>query len=346
MLYAIVAVLAVILDQWVKFYVADNLAVGETRQFIAGLVSLTNVHNDGAAFSFLSGANAGMIFVILAAVVIVAVIIGVATNFISGPLAKWCAVLVAAGGAGNAIDRLLYSYVQDMFQFEIGFLKNFPVFNVADIFITVCCFIFILCIIFGGRDDEDEYEDEYEEEEVAAAPVEDEDDVASSVRRRAMKNYVPHVAEDTFDEEEEEEEERTPLFRNRQDKTGHARTTQKERREKVNDEYEQYKAKRDARQRAADYETSSAGYTAPAYDSSNPFAEWEAAVARTSGKTQEEKPAVKAAGTSVKPAAAAAAPAAAAQPVKKVEAPVVEKAPEVKKSSDEFSLDDILAEFR
>ena len=119
MLYAIFGVLVIILDQWVKYWTAGNLVYGgEARALVPGLINLIN-------FSFLSGANAGKIFVILAAVFTVLVIIGLATNFISGKLARWCAVFVAAGGIGNAIDRALYGYVQDMFQFD--FAKSFPV---------------------------------------------------------------------------------------------------------------------------------------------------------------------------------------------------------------------------
>lgn len=167
MLYAIFAVLSIILDQWVKYWTDQTLDLGEVRTLIPGILDLRNVHNDGAAFSFLSGENAGSLFIILAIVFAILVVIGLITNFISGKLARWSAVFVAAGGIGNAIDRALYGSVQDMFQ--LSFLEDFPVFNVADIFITVFCLIFIICIIFGGKgkseseDDIDYYEEEFED---------------------------------------------------------------------------------------------------------------------------------------------------------------------------------------
>lgn len=59
MLYAIVAVLVIIVDQWVKYWVAGAIAMESTGEtFIPGLISLVNLHNDGAAFSFLSGGGA------------------------------------------------------------------------------------------------------------------------------------------------------------------------------------------------------------------------------------------------------------------------------------------------
>jgi signal peptidase II len=58
---------------------------------------------------------------------------------------KWSAVLLLAGAIGNCIDRVLYGYVVDMFELEFF---TFPVFNVADIFVTVFGVLFIIHLIF------------------------------------------------------------------------------------------------------------------------------------------------------------------------------------------------------
>ena len=165
MLYAIVAVLVIIADQWVKFGVQSNpvLANGGTKELIPGILSLVNVHNDGAAFSFLSGGGARIYFIILTGVFVLAVIIALATNFISGRLARWSIVLVAAGGLSNCIDRVMNGYVQDMFKTDF---INFPVFNLADVFITVFCLIFVLAILFEREsEDVEELDDLYDEDD-------------------------------------------------------------------------------------------------------------------------------------------------------------------------------------
>lgn len=158
--------LAVIVDQWVKYWVAGHIPF-ETGiiRLIPGVMSIVNIHNDGAAFSFLAGGGARIWFILICGVFTVLVILALATNMISGKVGRWSAVMVAAGGIGNAIDRMLYGYVQDMFKVEFF---NFAVFNVADIFITVFCIVFILYVIFGTRstDDDDDEEDE-------PAPVEE-----------------------------------------------------------------------------------------------------------------------------------------------------------------------------
>ena len=58
MLYSIVGLLVIILDQAVKYWVQNTLFGTDIVKFIPGVISLVNVHNDGAAFSFLSGSGA------------------------------------------------------------------------------------------------------------------------------------------------------------------------------------------------------------------------------------------------------------------------------------------------
>ena len=117
MLYAIVGLLVIIADQWVKFWVANHISMSSAgEEFIPGILSLVNVHNDGAAFGFLSGSGARIPFIILAGAFALVVILALATKLISGKLARWSIVLVTAGGLSNCLDRVIYGYVQDMFK--------------------------------------------------------------------------------------------------------------------------------------------------------------------------------------------------------------------------------------
>lgn len=182
MLYAIIAVVVIIIDQWVKYWVAGAIpmdSLGET--LIPGFISLVNVHNDGAAFGLFSGSGARIYFIIITGVFTVAVILALATKFVSGPVSRWSIVLVTAGGLSNCLDRVIYGYVQDMFKFELGVLDWFPVFNVADIVITVFCVVFILALFiervpqgedeFAGDDEEEDRPSRRKAEEEAEAPA-------------------------------------------------------------------------------------------------------------------------------------------------------------------------------
>ena len=210
MLYAIVALLVIILDQWTKYWVAGNIVLETgSKELIPGLASLVNVQNKGAAFGFLSGANAQLYLIAICGVFTLAVIILLATRVIRGELGRWSAIFVMAGGIGNCIDRLLYGYVQDMFRLD--FFPQFPIFNVADIFITVFALLFILYILFGGNkkraSDEVEFEDEDEEE--APLDYEDEEEEEERPRRKARREKKERRARRRieYDDEEDEEEE-------------------------------------------------------------------------------------------------------------------------------------------
>lgn len=158
MYYAIVAVLVLILDQAVKYWTSLKLDPGAVLPVIPGLLQLTNVHNDGAAFSFLSGANARWFFVALTVLAAIAVVILLQRNIVKDKLGRWSLVLVMAGGLGNGIDRAIYGYVVDMFHFPFKFpiIKDFPVFNVADIFITVCGIIFCVYMLIHREPETEE----------------------------------------------------------------------------------------------------------------------------------------------------------------------------------------------
>ena len=166
MLYAIIAAIILIGDQWLKYWVTVNitLSTGEAA-LIPGVVKLVNIHNSGAAFGLLGdAAYARWLFLGVAALFIIVIIVVLAKHMFKSRFANWCAVLALAGAVGNCIDRALYGYVVDMFKVEF---MNFAVFNVADIFLVVACLAFIIYLsvdIFkGGKADDDDDDDEEEE---------------------------------------------------------------------------------------------------------------------------------------------------------------------------------------
>lgn len=260
MLYSIVALLVVIFDQAVKFWVTNNLLGYDVVSLIPGVISLVNVPNYGAAFGILSGGNARIGFIIVTVVFCLAVIIALATNFINGRVARWSLVMVAAGGFANCIDRVIYGYVVDMFKVE---LFNFAIFNVADIFITVFAIIFAISILFEKDSTVDEYDDDEDEGEE--------------------------------DEEEEDKPRRSGLLSrfHRSDEGDEEERPRRGKKAKFEDEYEEYKAKqRPSRPagpagsrganpvRQADRAQNAQGRNQAPARGGDPFAEWEKANAR------------------------------------------------------------------
>ena len=167
MLYAIIAAIILIGDQWLKYWVTVNitLSTGEAT-LIPGVVKLVNIHNSGAAFGLLGdAAYARWLFLGMAALFIIVIVVVRAKRRFKSRFANWCAVMALAGAVGNCIDRALYGYVVDMFKVEF---MDFAVFNVADVFLVVACLAFVIYLIvdlFRGKDDDGEDDDDEDDDE-------------------------------------------------------------------------------------------------------------------------------------------------------------------------------------
>lgn len=152
MWYAIVAILILIADQGLKYWVTLNIPLDTGHvTLIPGVLELTNIHNNGAAFSILQHAP-HWIFVIFTLVFAAIAVFCLRRNVVHGKVGRWSVVLVLAGAVGNCIDRILSGYVVDMFNF---LFMRFAVFNLADIFIVVAGIALCLHVIFYRGDDSD-----------------------------------------------------------------------------------------------------------------------------------------------------------------------------------------------
>ncbi|MBQ5671922.1 MAG: signal peptidase II [Oscillospiraceae bacterium] len=154
MLYLIAALLILIADQALKYYITLNIPLGEgVVTLIPNIMSLVHFRNTGAAFSMLSGGGARWAFVVLAVAFTAAAVYMILHRTIKSPMINWAMVLVSAGAVGNAIDRAFYGYVVDMFRTDF---MNFAIFNVADIFICVGGFFLCLGILLMPDDSKKE----------------------------------------------------------------------------------------------------------------------------------------------------------------------------------------------
>ena len=144
---AVFAALIVAFDQITKLLVVQNIALFEQVEVIPGVVGLTYVQNFGAAFSSFQGMQW------LFAVIFLLFTAGIVWEYKKKSLGFskaewWCIVAIYGGGLGNMIDRLRLGYVVDMI--ETRFIK-FPIFNVADCFITCGCIALIAHLVFFNK---------------------------------------------------------------------------------------------------------------------------------------------------------------------------------------------------
>lgn len=144
--YLIVAALLVVCDQLVKYWVVSNLSLGEAMNVIPNVFSLTYYQNSGAAWSILQGQM--WFFAIVTFVAVPLCIWLLWKNRRGSKFYSLALGLVIAGALGNFIDRMRLGYVVDMFQTDF---MNFPIFNVADMCLTIGVAMVFIYVLFEER---------------------------------------------------------------------------------------------------------------------------------------------------------------------------------------------------
>ena len=137
----------VAVDQITKFLTVQNIPLYADAPAIDGLFHFTYVQNTGAAWSMMSGMR--WLFVAL----FVGLTVLILWEYFKKPIGfskfeRWCIAAIYGGGLGNIIDRVRLGYVVDMI--EVDFI-SFPVFNVADCFITCGCIALLVSLFFFNK---------------------------------------------------------------------------------------------------------------------------------------------------------------------------------------------------
>lgn len=166
-------IMLVILDQLTKFQAVVKLRNGSPFVIIDGVFELRYLENQSAAFGFDIMSFFQKIFkikyftenpeafltakMVIFAIVTIAVVILLMIFYSRIPQTKrffginLILIFFVAGAIGNLIDRIVNNYVVDFFYFK---LINFPIFNVADIYVTIAAFAFIILGIFYYKEED------------------------------------------------------------------------------------------------------------------------------------------------------------------------------------------------
>ena len=140
-----------IFDQWTKWLAVDKLKDQEPIVLISKVFELNYTENRGAAFGMLQDQRIVFYFsVIIVTAFLVYFYLKVPMTKKYLPL-RISAVFIAAGAYGNFIDRVKLNYVVDFFYFK---LIDFPIFNVADIYVTVTVFVLVFLILFYYKEED------------------------------------------------------------------------------------------------------------------------------------------------------------------------------------------------
>ena len=145
---ALFAAGVVAVDQYTKFLTVANIALYQDVEFIPHVLGFTYVQNTGAAFSSFEGQQ--WLFALIFALFTV----GIVYEYFKKPMGftnfeRWCIAAIYAGGLGNMIDRVRLGFVVDMLETKF---MTFPVFNVADCFITCGCILMMISLCFFNKE--------------------------------------------------------------------------------------------------------------------------------------------------------------------------------------------------
>jgi signal peptidase II len=149
--YIVITAVLTQLDQITKYVAESNLYMKNDIDIIKNVLTLTYLRNNGSAFGMFSGKiNAFLVLTVIIVAVITYIVIRMPVTKRYLPMYIVCTMLVS-GAIGNFIDRVRFGYVRDFIYFK---LINFPVFNVADCYVTISVAIFIVLILFVYKENE------------------------------------------------------------------------------------------------------------------------------------------------------------------------------------------------
>ncbi|WP_310601499.1 signal peptidase II [Anaerosporobacter sp.] len=144
----------VLLDQFTKHLAKSHLMGNNDIPIIDGVFRLQYLENRGAAFGILENKIGYFIIGTLIALGVLCYAYQKLPDTRRYLPMKILLIFISAGAIGNFIDRLFNNYVVDFFYFE---LINFPIFNVADCYVTVSSVIFLVLGIFYYKDEDFEF---------------------------------------------------------------------------------------------------------------------------------------------------------------------------------------------
>lgn len=141
----VLAVVLVLLDRVAKILAVNKLKEKPAVPLIRGVLELNYLENHGAAFGILQNQKVFLILIAVLIMIIIAYVAVILPEDKKYDILHILLSLLAAGAVGNMIDRIRADYVVDFISFVI---IHFPIFNVADIYVTISTFVMVILFLF------------------------------------------------------------------------------------------------------------------------------------------------------------------------------------------------------
>lgn len=144
-------ILLIIIDQITKYFAIIHLKDSDPFVILPKVFQLRYLENPGAAFGILQNQRLFFIIITLVAVVVIFLLIFRIPEHKKYKPLLYILMFISAGAIGNFIDRVRFNYVVDFFYFE---LIDFPIFNVADCYVSISAVVLILLFLFYYKEDD------------------------------------------------------------------------------------------------------------------------------------------------------------------------------------------------
>lgn len=138
-------------DQYAKYLAVLRLKGQPSIPIVKGILVLQYLENKGAAFGMLQNQKIFFIFVEVLVLFVIAFVLFRMPSHRKYRLLHAILVFVASGAIGNMIDRVMQDYVVDFIYIE---LIDFPIFNVADIYVSFATAVFVIAVLFFYREED------------------------------------------------------------------------------------------------------------------------------------------------------------------------------------------------
>ncbi|MFC1539590.1 signal peptidase II [Candidatus Latescibacterota bacterium] len=138
---------AIVSDQISKYLISQNFEMYESKSLIGNLLNIHYIKNPGAAFGLTLGHPLLMLVITILIIITLGYLFIRGNIFSDSMLGKFAMVMVLGGAFGNLIDRIRFREVVDFIDMGIG-THRWPVYNMADVYVTIGMFILIFYFTF------------------------------------------------------------------------------------------------------------------------------------------------------------------------------------------------------
>ncbi|PLR69947.1 signal peptidase II [Bacillus sp. UMB0893] len=158
MLYYIIALFIIALDQLTKWLIVNELEIGERIPVIENVLYITSHRNQGAAWGILQGQM--WFFYVITVIVVIGLVIYIQKYAKDQRLMGIALGLMLGGAIGNFIDRVIHQEVVDFVQTYIG-TYPFPIFNIADSSLCVGVVLLFIVMLFEGKQEKEKVNEQH-----------------------------------------------------------------------------------------------------------------------------------------------------------------------------------------